>query len=166
MVCGIEANNIWLLPSSSAPPWTCAITRILYSHRDITVTSSTTLQYPHQQVSILQGSALGLTYLHGEKPPVDINLCLILPLLLALQLNFKSNLLDKKLSPKIGFSAQMPKCVVGNITLLSAKHGLPGVNGYRLPKYADCKYTQKSCVFIWNKFVYAESAVGSIYYLL
>ena len=58
-------------------------------------------------------------------------------------------MLDENLSPKIldfGFSAQMPKCV-GNTTLLSAMHGLPGTNGYRPPEYADCKYSTKSDVY-------------------
>ena len=51
--------------------------------------------------------------------------------------------LDENLSAKIsdfGFSTQMPKCV-GNTTLLSAKHGLPGTSGYRPSEYADCKYS-------------------------
>jgi serine/threonine protein kinase len=58
-------------------------------------------------------------------------------------------LLDENVSSKIsdfGFSAQTPKRV-GNTTLLSAKHGLPGTNGYRPPEYADCKYSTKSDVY-------------------
>ena len=43
----------------------------------------------------------------------------------------------------------MPVCV-GNTTLITAKDGLPGTNGYRPPEYADCKYSTKSDIYFFG----------------
>lgn len=60
---------------------------------------------------------------------------------------FRSNiLLDEHLGAKLadfGFSFQMPE-KVGNVTLISAVHGLPGTNGYRPPEFSDSNFSVRS----------------------
>ena len=57
----------------------------------------------------------------------------------------------------------MPECV-GNTTLLSAKHGLPGTNGYRPPEYADCKCSTKSDVYSFGVVSLTEQTTFDVYY--
>ena len=68
----------------------------------------------------------------------------------ACNISFRSNiLLDEHLGAKLadfGFSFQMPE-KVGNVTLISAVHGLPGTNGYRPPEFSDSNFSVRSDMY-------------------
>ena len=58
-------------------------------------------------------------------------------------------MLDEHLSAKLadfGFSIQMPE-TVGNVTLINAKDGLPGTNGYCPPEFSDSNYSVRSGIY-------------------
>ena len=58
-------------------------------------------------------------------------------------------MLDEHLTAKLadfGFSIQMPE-TVGNVTLINARDGLPGTNGYRPPEFSDGNYSVRSDIY-------------------
>ena len=65
------------------------------------------------------------------------------------QHNRSNILLDEYLTAKLadfGFSIQIPE-TVGNVTLINAKDGLPGTNGYRPPEFSDSNYSVRSDIY-------------------